>query len=254
MDEAKGRGARVLLGGDLWDGILPGDRKRYDPSVLHPRLQGRADVLNAAQEWAEELLMPYAGIIDGIGVGNHETAVEKHSSYDLCRPLVAALNRRREDMGRRTPVQYLGYTSFIQYPIKGRASAVRNVARYTIWFTHGAGRGGGAGAALSKLGQASTYAAADVYWSGHFHQKAVASKEMRHCDKQRRVIVKQAHCVLTGAYLMSYGTQTQASYAREGRRSNYAADAGMVPGGAGGVRLVLHFDEPGFPSKVEAVQ
>src|SRR5437867_3722798 len=48
LEEAAARRDRLLINGDLWDLILPGDSKRFKPSVLATWLRGRDDVIDAA--------------------------------------------------------------------------------------------------------------------------------------------------------------------------------------------------------------
>lgn len=251
LDEAGVQGDRILLGGDVWDFILPADRKRYTPAALHPRLQGRGDIVNAAVEWAEELFGPYADLIDGVGVGNHETSVEQHHSLDASRLLVAALNRARSP-GQK-PVAQLGYTAFLEYRIVSEATG-KQVGRYIVWYHHGAGKAASAPAALRALIQKTNVFAADLYWSGHSHCRAHSTEVMIHCGRDGRPCLRDVKCVVTGSYMVPYAHQSQESMVKEGRRSNYAAEAGYAPGGLGGARVVLRWDAPGFPSKVEVIQ
>src|SRR5262245_44093653 len=55
LQEAARNGDRILINGDVIDGIVPGD-KRFSPDRVHPRIRGRADMLTAQEEWAAEIL------------------------------------------------------------------------------------------------------------------------------------------------------------------------------------------------------
>ena len=72
LEEAKSLGDRILINGDVFDMILVQDKKRFRQDVLHPRIAGKSDTINAAVEWGAELLSPYADMIDMVGIGNHE--------------------------------------------------------------------------------------------------------------------------------------------------------------------------------------
>lgn len=72
LDRCKREGGRVLINGDVFDLILPGDHKRFRQDALHFRLWGCTDLHNKVLDWAVELLEPLAPQIDMIGCGNHE--------------------------------------------------------------------------------------------------------------------------------------------------------------------------------------
>lgn len=241
---------RILLGGDVLDMILPGDRKRYSPSTISPRLYGRSDMVNAAVELAEEVFGPYADLIDAIGTGNHEASAEHNNSVDVIRMLVQALNRRRDPTMR--PIAQLGYTAFIEYQIRPSAEG-KNQGRYIVWYHHGSGKANSAPAALNALIKKTNVFAADLYWSGHSHCRAHSTEVMIHVYGGRPTM-RDVKCVVTGSYMVPYAHQSQGSMARQGRKGNYASEGGYSPGGLGGARVVLHWDRPGFPSRVEVVQ
>ena len=243
LDIAYTHGDRILLGGDILDLILPSDHKRFLPSVLHPRLQGRNDVLNAAVEWAVELLSPYATLIDVIGVGNHETHIEKATSFD---PVAAIIQQLEQVVGRGSCISHGGYQSYIQYKLpKGN--------KFVIWYHHGSGKSGKTHLELKKLIDQAQVFDADLYWSGHSHCKASVVESRVLCG-ETGLLTKDVRCVITGGYLMTYGDQDQQEIKSRGRRSNYAADQALRPHGLGGARVLLSFDKPGYPSKVEVVQ
>jgi hypothetical protein len=255
LERADEAGDRILLGGDVFDLILPGDRKRFRPGKLHPRLQGRDDIVNAAVDWAVELLKPYEGLIDAIGVGNHESSTEQHHSLDAVRLLVDRLNAPLAGMTpRAVPIAQLGYTGYLDYQIRAAPEARLSSGRYVVWYTHGAGRISSAPKALEKLLGSTRTFAADLYWTGHSHARAHCTEVMIHCDSRGRVVGRDVKCIVTGGYMHAYGGQSQASIKAEGRKSNYAAEGALMPHGLGGARVVLHWEEPGFPSRIEVVQ
>jgi hypothetical protein len=251
LDVAAEAGDRVLMGGDVFDLILPADRRRYEPSAIRANLRGRSDVVNAAVEWATELLTPYASIIDGIGVGNHEAAAVKAQSVDAVRLLVERLNYVR-DRGLR-PIAELGYTSYVDYRVLVDTKR-RAVGRYVIWYTHGAGKVRTTASALNGLVAKSAVFAADLYWTGHSHARAHCTEVMIHCGRRGVVETRDVKCVVTGSYMVPYGNQTQDDMARHGRQSNYVSEGALAPHGLGGARVVLRWTAPGFPSDVKVIQ
>ena len=255
LKAARRVGDRILLGGDVFDLILPQDTKRFDPEALHPRIRGRSDLQNAAVEWAFELLAPYANLVDAIGIGNHEAAAIRKTSYDAARALVAALNTERNSDLR--PIAQLGYTGYLDYrlrPVREGGSEVRSAGRYVVWYHHGSGRCSTAAAALKNLLTKTGVFAADLYWSGHSHARAHCTEVMIHCGRSGRPVTRDVKCVVTGSYMVPYGHQSQKNMDSRGRKSNYASEMALAPHGLGGARVVLRWDSPGFPSRVEVVQ
>lgn len=250
--DARRNGDRLLLGGDVFDLILPGDRRRYHPSGVHPSLRGRDDLVNAAVERATEMFRPYADLIDVIAHGNHETATLKRASVDAVRLLVQNLNAVRDPKLR--PIAQPGYTAFLEYPLYASAEAARPVARYVVWLTHGAGKSSSAALALKNLSAKTQSFAADLYWSGHSHARAHSTEVMIHAGRNGRVVAKDVKIVITGSYVVAYGAQSRASTERRGPKGNYASEAALLPHGLGGARVVLRWDRPGFPDRIEVIQ
>jgi hypothetical protein len=209
------------------------------------------DIVNEAVAMAEEIFAPYADLIDGIGVGNHETAAEKNHHFDAVNLLLKDLQNYRSP--GLPPIQQLGYTSYIEYAIHTQKGQPKD--RYVIWYTHGAGKDSTAAGSLSRLFKSAQAFAADLYWSGHSHARANASELMYHAGKNGRGLTsKDVRVVITGSYLTAYGDQSQESMRKEGRKSNYASEMALRPHGPGGARILLHFAEVGFPTKVQVVQ
>ena len=240
------RGDRVLLGGDVFDLLLPSDRKRYQPARLHGRLRGRNDIVNASVDWAEEILSPYAGIIDAVGHGNHESAALAHHSIDAVGQLCQRLG-----VAAAAP-QQAGYTAYLRYPVKGPKRKVADA--YTIWYTHGAGRAKTAAEALKfLLGRTSCFQA-DAYWCGHFHARATCCEVGVRLDADGNLRRRDVRCVVSGGYVSPYGPQDQESVRKSGLRGNYASDGALLPHGLGSARIVLHFGPHGAIRKVEVSQ
>lgn len=233
LETARRYNARILINGDVFDAILPSDRKRFNPNVLSEALRGRADVLNAALDMAVTLLSPYADLIDVIGVGNHDTALEKHHSVDLVLLLVERLNTLVDG----ADVRYGGYTGYYAVTppdnIKG--------ARFVFYYHHGSGGDSpitkGIGDFQRKLAWVSD---ANVIWMGHKHHR-YADKMMRQkLCKSGRISHIEVLCVMSGAYSDTYTQQTQADVMQRGRAASYASDWGGAPRMKGGVLVRIN--------------
>jgi hypothetical protein len=221
------RGDRVLINGDVFDAIVAGD-PRFQPSTLHPRLIGDGDdcPMDAAVEWAAELLRPAAeaGLIDYLGHGNHETAIQRRSGMSL-------LHALRLELGRGVCPKPAGYCGFLNYRL---TVGGRKVGRYTIFAHHGAKGGAGTG----QLQRLSSIADADLTWVGHFHNKHSTGRYTiapSHCGT--RLEVRERRQVMTGGYTFAYGMN------RGGVTDRYASVSALPPGLVGGTRVVLRYED-----------
>ena len=235
LDEARENGDRVLINGDVFDAILPSDRKRYTPVASRPELRGRIDVLNASIELAHDLLLPYADLIDMIGIGNHEASMEKHHSVDMVALLVDKLNA-----AKGADINYGGYTGFVEYVVPLSGSSRRLV----IYYHHG----GGGAAAVTKgiidFNRKAVFVDSDVVWLGHKHNRITDTGGCRLSLPKSgdSPALCQQVAVMTGGYMDHHKGQTQAEMKRKGRMASYASDWGLAPQWKGGARLLVSWD------------
>jgi len=231
LKEAHTNGDRINVNGDVFDCILPKDHKRFNPDVLHPHLQGRRDVLDAALEMAVDIYGPYADQIDVVGIGNHESAVEKYHSTDMIARFIRHLNRK----GGK--VKYGGYGGFIDYRMKRKNHGVRLV----IYYHHGGGGSAPVTKGMIDFNRKGTWVDSDVVWLGHKHNKIVDTTPLRmRCPKDGdQAIFDQQVFVMTGGYMDNYSGQTHEDVMAHGRRAPYASDWGLAPQAKGGVRLLV---------------
>lgn len=234
LEAAKDRGYRLSINGDVLDCILPKDMKRFTPDSLHERLQGKKDVLGAQIKWAIEILRPYAHLIDMIGIGNHEAAVEKYHGLDPMKPILAELQKLAKHR-----IWYGGYGGFIQYTLQPRGKKAP-AAPFEIYYHHGSGGASPVTGGTIGLTRKATMAYADILWLGHSHNRVHRHIAFLACPPAgSNTLERQCRCIITGAYMDTYTEQTQEDYWENDRRSNYAADAGLAPQGKGGARVAL---------------
>lgn len=167
LEMAKKLGARVSINGDLIDGILPSDRKRYHPMVERKNSERRDAILNATVKEAVNVLSPYADLIDVISPGNHERSILKHHHFDILSAIISGLNAHRSE--NLLPIHRGGYRGFQLYRLRMSGDGGPNTRLFTIFRHHG--RGGAAqvtGGALD-LDRLRKDFEADLYWVGHKH-------------------------------------------------------------------------------------
>lgn len=237
LERAKSHGDYILFGGDVFDLILPADSKRYNPTAVHPRIRKREDGVNAVVDWAVELFAPYADRICFLGIGNHETSSIKHGSVDA----VALLRQRLQAVAPSNhSIFYGGYGSFITFQISRSCS-------YTVFYWHGAGRGGSLQAGITDFSRKLWIEGVDAFWFGH-HHSSLSAKIHRittpEIGTSHTPTVREVRYIRTGSYFDVYAGQSQEHFAEHGRQSNYAADSLLFPHGTGGTRLVLQVSQP----------
>lgn len=131
LQRAKDYGAKVLINGDVFDAIGPKDR-RFDLVTLHPQVQRKKDLGKAIVDMAVELLAPFAGIIDIIGIGNHEETWIAYGYNDPVHRLIEELNR--EHGAKIKHGSFWGYitTSFV-------IGGYRKRPKHKLLYLHGTG-------------------------------------------------------------------------------------------------------------------
>jgi hypothetical protein len=236
LEDARSHGDRVNVNGDIFDVILPKDHKRYKPDALAPRLQGRANVLNAALDYACEIFGPHAKIIDMMGCGNHEASVEKFHGLDVLSLLIHRLNT---EYGGE--ISYGGYSGFLDYRFRATSGGVGN--RVVIYYHHGGGGAAPVTKGMIDFNRKAAWVDSDVVWLGHKHNRLVDSTPLRMRCPQSGDSPKldQQVFIMSGSYLDTVSGQTHEQAMVGGRRGNYAADWGLPPQAKGGIRLEVKF-------------
>lgn len=240
LETAKKNKDRILLNGDVFDMILIQDQKRFRADVLHPRLASKPHLVDAAVDWGAEILMPYADLIDMIGVGNHEESIVKHHGSDVIKSLIEKLRRGQKDSTHL--IHYGGYCGFIDYRFRAiyKDGTRGNGLRYVVFYHHGSG-----GAAPVTKGMIDfsrkQWAICNCIWMGHKHNRLLSEIHTVSCPQAGHTpTITSVRQIMTGAYFNTYQGQSQNSLQEHGRVTNYAADMGLSPQGKGGARLLLH--------------
>lgn len=237
LREARDNGDRILIAGDVFDGILPSDKKRYSPQAMRDSLRGRDDILNAAVDLAVSVLGPYADQIDMISCGNHEASIVKHHSVD---PIILLLDGLSGKCSNGHKISYGGYTGFVEYTVPLNGSSRRLV----IYYHHGSGGSSPVTKGFLDFSRKGVFVDSDVVWSGHLHTRITDTGATRLSCPSRgdSPSLSQQVFVRTGAYMDTHSGQTQASLKTSGRMANYASDSGTAPQWPGGARLLVQWD------------
>lgn len=255
LDTALAHGDRILINGDVIDGIVPSDQKRYTPNNLHPRLAGANDIVNKSVDWAFELLSPVALLIDMIGCGNHDDKIAKKYGTDPVLMLVALLNHHLRAFGSNHTIWYGGYTGYVDYRFRniGQTNNKPNGygQRYLLWYHHGSGGGSSLASAAGTFSRTSFASDADLVWLGHNHIPMSTGEMVMECPQTGyEPKFREVRYVRTGAYGEHWGGQTQEDIRKKGRKGNYVADSMLRPAMKGGARVVLTFHRKAYDVKV----
>lgn len=186
LQDADARGSRILLGGDIFDAIYPGD-KRWTPTTLRRELRDTDDIVGEVLAFAESIFQPYAHLIDLISPGNHEARLRDKINADMTRQLA-----------QRLGVTYGPYAGVVEYKL-----AQRKTLRVGYW--HGSGGGTSIQAAVRQSQRILDVAEVlDVAWTGHRHQR-FAMPVGRFGDRGFR----KTWLVMSGAYSRWEGYATE---------------------------------------------
>jgi len=235
LEEAKELDAKILLNGDIVDALLHGDRKRFNMSS---GTYGNVDnALNRMIEEAVDVLSPFANNIVMIGIGNHETAVIKHHSFDIIQELVKNLNDKRTEQIEE-PIVHGGYEGFFCFKFKMSSTAGR--CSYKIYYSHGQG-----GAAPVTQGAIDLvrkqFAEADVIWLGHKHNKlAHFYPHISVNQKMDKIISRPIIGVVTACYLNNIH---QYDIKESGYKLDFSEEKMMVPSSQGNAIIWLKFGD-----------
>lgn len=208
--------AWLLFNGDGADAIIASDSKRFVPSCLAKRLRGRNDIINATIDWQCELLEPVKHRILGWGVGNHETAIEKHCSVDMAKIVCDRLG-----------IPYAGYTGFYDFRFRNPHG---NGCRYLIHYHHGAGGGSSLSACATEFTKRYGYISADLIWVSHRHHNMTSGLRRLECPLAgSKLGYKDTRFLMTAAYMEAWAINKGPS-----RHAAYAEDRALPPQMMGG--------------------
>jgi len=194
LDYAVKNNADIFIGGDVWDFILNGDRKRFTSSRV--KYSGEDAQINFAIDDAVKFLTPYAQNIKVILCGNHETSMMKFHSLD---PLALLIDRLNE-----TPdvdIEYLGYQGYIR--LRYTYGKGNHCQSFDIKAHHGTGGNSEITKGTITLNRFMNTHIADLYWNGHTHSKVILPDEnCTYLDQNGVIKMRSRKGIITGAYVL----------------------------------------------------
>lgn len=181
-------GRYILLGGDVFDAILPRDAKRFSPSRNQ---NNRDDQINYKLEQAYNLLSPYKDIILFVGRGNHEQSVLKFHSVDLIDILVKELGN---------PITQAGnYQNWLRFNWVDKKGVTQT--HYDILQHHGAGGAAPVTKGMIDFNRLLHGTTADLVWIGHKHNGLISTSDpYMYCKPNGKVEIKNRQAIMTPSY------------------------------------------------------
>lgn len=226
-------GARILINGDLFDGILPTDRKRY--TRANDEFSEDAQI-NARVDYAVKVLSPYVDLIDFIGIGNHEASIVKYDHVDLVKMVVSELSRIRNQ--NLPPIQRGSYQGFLRFWFRDKGGATR---QFVIYREHGKGGNSPVTKSTIPLNRLHTTYLADLYWLGHSHNALTESGSWSiGPDNSGNIVKRQKRSVVTAGYQDCFGQRNLSGDALY--RSSFPEEKFLTPTGLGSA--LLHITVP----------
>ena len=242
---AKDNNAHVFIAGDVFDLILPKDHKRYTPEVYCKELRdGGSNIINTSLKLGVSLLGPYAGCIDMIGCGNHETSVQKYHATDIVAMLIEQLSTKGKHQ-----IRHGGYTGGISIPItpkvacKGRENTFNNTRTLNIYYHHGSGGAAPVSKGMIDFHRMATFVdRAHVLWCGHKHNRFVDHAKIKSFGSTtENFFYYDQFRIMTGSYATDgEGSQIDKDgcYVQSWEREKHFA-----PQGRGGIKLAANLSK-----------
>lgn len=227
LDEAKRRGAKVLMNGDLFDVMQGVNDKRHNKSDLMPQHRG-INYFDLVVEDAVEFFAPYADILVMTGYGNHETSMLKRQEHDILNNFCYRMR-----IEHNSPIQLGGYGGWVVFQL----SDGNHKGTFRMKYFHGSGGGGPVtkGAIRHQRKQASVHGA-DIIWQAHIHELQEDTSVVETLDFHNRtgyrVKLRDVQHIRTSTYKEEYGDGTK----------GWAIERDMPPKPLGGYWLTLGMD------------
>ena len=224
--EAKDKGAKILIFGDVFDAM----QGRFDPrrslDELRPEYR-KANYYDIVVRDAARLLSPFANNLMLITPGNHETAVLKNASINLIDRLVHDLNM---DYGAQ--VMQGGYGGWVRFLLSRGAQGGRLSVK--VKYHHGFGGDAPVTRGVIHSNRQQVYIQdADIILNGHNHNSYYVPIISETISDAGRLVFFTTHHIRTPGYKQDYGDGS----------TGWAVEKGMVPKPLGGAFIKLRVVE-----------
>jgi len=226
FDFAVKHNARIFIFGDILDMIVPSDMKRYNAGndPFHS-----SAYFNDMIDYAVKILKPYVNNICLISRGNHEVEFQKRHHIDPLSILWRELNTVRSK--EQDPILLGNYLGFINLQYEHTAGG--KTASQLIYYDHGKGGASEITKGTIGINRMMSRAVADVYLTGHSHNKLVLPGEsIFDISNNGKVYDRKRVGIITGSYLKNVkptdGDKYIIDYGYERMRGNQSTGGVMI--------------------------
>lgn len=225
LDEMIRRDGYCFFNGDLFDvmGCYKDPRSKSE-DVRPEYISSSTSYLDAVITDVYEFLKPYADRILFIGYGNHETAILKHRDTDPINRLIHLLNQGGHNILKS---MYYGVARF-RFQRNGRSMN-------DIYLVHHHGYGGNAKRSKGVLNvdlNSQRFPFADIYFSGHIHQKWQVPVTQEQINQVDELSTKEQIHICGGCY----------KGLDKPKNMGWAVEKGMSPSVTGGWFITLNIN------------
>ena len=225
FDEAKSRGAKILIFGDLFDAMQGKFDPRRSMDELRPEYRS-AEYFDVVVKDVARLLKPYADNIMLITPGNHETAVTKNASISLIDRLVWMMN-----LENKTNILQGTYGGWVWFLFK--FGDLGNRTSIKLKYHHGFGGDAPVTRGVIHTNRQNVYIKdADIIVNGHNHNAYYVPIVSETLSASGNVVYQTTHHVRTPGYKSEYGDGS----------SGWAVEKGMVPKPLGGAYVKMNVE------------
>lgn len=209
LDEAKRRQAPVLICGDSFCAMEGKTDGRASKNVRPEHCNDR--YIDSLVETFADWLKPYYDIITVVGLGNHETGVQKR--LETC--LVSRLCQLIRTNGGIA--QEGGYGGWVRFHFAMYGTIFRS---NTLYYHHGFGGGSPSTRATNHFTthySAQTTGDVDIIAAGHTHWKECVPQRKAKLNGRHRVELVDVHYLRLGTYKDEYSTEGLGYHIEKGR-------------------------------------
>lgn len=218
--------------GDYFEAILPNDI-RHDGRTIDPDVMSRAKnsygkFVNLCVQDMADIMQPAAHNCIGLLSGNHEETINTRYHHDMVGQLLGQLH------AKNLTIEDLTYEAVIILTFSRKTGKTKQPTRNVILYVwHGAGGGTTRGGRINRREKMrQTIPDADLYATGHFHEKA------QYPEYPMRVVISEDNPHLLQREQWFLGVPSFYRTYVEGI-STYASKMGYPPSGLGHNRVII---------------
>jgi len=226
-------GARVLVNGDVFDGIDFRD-KRFDASVLLPELRGEKDLQGAVVRLAAEYFEPYRRNVDVIGIGNHEEKWIGWNANDPVARLIERLNAKNEKEKGEHRIRHGGICGYIRTRFQMDPTDPHGAkVNHDLLYHHGSGGDSPVTRGSIDFYRRENQFIFDAVTMGHKHHRSFMDGCVIELSARGHLNFRERKSIQTGSYYVNYRRTTQ----RRPLAYSYAESKAHSPKPHGGMFL-----------------